>query len=971
MRKLAFLFIVVAGIAHPAKAAFTHPGIPLTTNDLNAVKAKVEAGAFPWKQGYDALAADSHSQLDYTMQGPFAEVGRNVDGTGYNPNRYEWINDMTAVFNLSRMWYFTGNTNYASKARDILVAWANTQTNFYGYESNLDLGDQAYRYAGGADILRGTWSGWTQADTEAVSNLFATVYWNGAFNDGDALGPANKGALSMVAGLSIATFCDDQQRFDHCLHLLRTAGPSGFQNTLPTGQIGESLRDQGHAYGEWLSFATMAEIFWKQGIDVYSELDNRLLAVGEYHARFNLGLETPYLPYGTTDRYYLSNTYTNTWPNGQRGYSLILGAYQTRLGLSAPYVEERLNQLPVNADSFTFLKASDHSTASPPPASSVPVPVPVSTGLSNADIGGSTPAGSGVYGNGIWTVKGAGSTIYTDGADSFHFVYLPVTNNCSVVAKVLSLDTNLPNAKAAVMIRETLDADTTKAWVGIKANHSAEFYISSDWTALRGGSNYAKGSRTIPSFPYWIKAERIDDTVALYISPDGTSWACIGNAVFGNMGDTAYIGLAVSSGSNGALNTSAFSHVRMTGGDGGGAVTVPEAPYYALATPDTQKAILRWIESADADSYNVKRSIVSGGPYTTVATGITNASYVDTGLLGGTNYYYVVSAVNSAGESADSPEAATTPESIPDPKLAGTVIGTTGTWSGLPNYRENALDGDIDTAFDSNLSYGGWVGLDLGEPYFISRIRYVPRASHPQRMIGGVFQGSNNGSSWTTLFTVTIQPTVGVYTEQAIADTNTYRYVRYYGPSGGNCNVAEIEFYGGQYIIPAPPTGLVPASGDQQVSLSWNPIADASSYKLKTSLNSGGPFSLIAHTSNTNFVDLGLTNGTTYHYVVSAVGSGGDSNNSAETNAIPSSSIIPGEYIIAANAVTAGNHIELTLSNSVPGHRYQVLASDSLTPTDWQPTGVSEAGNGSNVVLTLPISGMDSNRFFKLDVQRL
>ena len=46
------------------------------------------------------------------------------------------------------------DTAYAQKAHDILLAWANTQTSFAGGESMLDLGDYAYRFVGGAEILR-------------------------------------------------------------------------------------------------------------------------------------------------------------------------------------------------------------------------------------------------------------------------------------------------------------------------------------------------------------------------------------------------------------------------------------------------------------------------------------------------------------------------------------------------------------------------------------------------------------------------------------------------------------------------------------------------------------------------------------------------------------------------------------------------------------------------------------------------
>ncbi len=60
---------------------------------------------------------------------------------------------------------------------------------------------------------------------------------------------------------------------------------------------------------------------------------------------------------------------------------------------------------------------------------------------------------------------------------------------------------------------------------------------------------------------------------------------------------------------------------------------------------------LTWSASSGATSYHVKRATVTGGPYTQVSAP-TTASYTDSGLTDGTTYYYVVTAVNSAGESA-------------------------------------------------------------------------------------------------------------------------------------------------------------------------------------------------------------------------------------------------------------------------------------------------------------------------------
>jgi hypothetical protein len=88
--------------------------------------------------------------------------------------------------------------------------------------------------------------------------------------------------------------------------------------------------------------------------------------------------------------------------------------------------------------------------------------------------------------------------------------------------------------------------------------------------------------------------------------------------------------------------------------------TVPAAPTGLTAAGGNGQVSLAWTVSSGATSYNVKHAAVSGGPYTTIATGITSTGYTDTGLANGTSYYYVVSAVNISGESLNSAEAGAT-----------------------------------------------------------------------------------------------------------------------------------------------------------------------------------------------------------------------------------------------------------------------------------------------------------------------
>ena len=87
---------------------------------------------------------------------------------------------------------------------------------------------------------------------------------------------------------------------------------------------------------------------------------------------------------------------------------------------------------------------------------------------------------------------------------------------------------------------------------------------------------------------------------------------------------------------------------------------VPTSPTSPKAVPLSSTQIsLSWSASAAAASYLVKRSTTNGGPYTVIGTA-TNSTFVDAGLTSTTTYYYVVSATNSAGVSADSAQASAT-----------------------------------------------------------------------------------------------------------------------------------------------------------------------------------------------------------------------------------------------------------------------------------------------------------------------
>jgi hypothetical protein len=755
---------------------FTHPGTPLTLSDLQTVKSYVDQGRQPWKSAYDQLANDGRAKLTYIMAGPYATVGRAPD-----VNLWPWRGDMIAVWNLSRMWYFTGNKEYAKKAHDILIAWATTQTAFTGRESMLDLGDYAYMFVGGADILRGTWDGWTEADTATVKAYFSNVLIPASNPYGENMfGAANKGALALNALGLMAIFNDDTALLNRVVAQTRTLAHIGLRSSNDIGMLGDSLRDQGHFHGQLKSLVMLAEALWKQGIDVYSDFDNRLLAAGEYFARVNELEPTPFLPFGTTDAYYIADNTNRGW-GGWGGGNIVLNqiynAYVNRKGMQAPFIAQRRQWMPVDSGSFVFLKDVDTSTATPQAPLAIPTTASITAGLTDIDIGGAAPAGSATYADGKWTVKGGGAEIWGT-SDSCHFAYQALTGDGAIIAKVESLQNTSPSAKAGVMMRTSLAQGAPRAWMAITNRIQAEQNMQN--LAVYGGNNY--GNKVLPiastTASYWVKLERIGNMITGYISPDGTNWAATDvGRIDGPLPDTIYAGLVVASVANGTLNTSTFSNVQITGGDGGAPVAIPKAPATLLAEPGDGAVPLRWQQSFGATGYAVLRATSSGGPYTTIASDVTGGSYTDTTVTNGTTYYYTVTATNAAGTSTNSPEASATP-------VHPLVNVATG---GAPNDSANN-PANAKYVFDQNSgSYWfykgvmGWLQYDLGHTETVQRYTVISSTDLvPRDPKDWQFQGSNDGVTGTTLDTQSGQafPSRIQMHNYTVANPGAYRWYR-------------------------------------------------------------------------------------------------------------------------------------------------------------------------------------------------
>jgi len=182
---------------------------------------------------------------------------------------------------------------------------------------------------------------------------------------------------------------------------------------------------------------------------------------------------------------------------------------------------------------------------------------------SNADLGQVNLDGSAGYSSGQFTISGSGRGIpdyQATGLDSFQFVYLyvPSTTNGYIQARVASVPNTSASAKAGVMIRENLYADSRFAMADVESTAGVEFVRRTS----TGASTNASGASGTP--PRWVRLARTNNSFSAYSSANGSTWSQIGSAVTIGMTTNAYVGLVVCSTHNGRLNTSTIDNVSST-----------------------------------------------------------------------------------------------------------------------------------------------------------------------------------------------------------------------------------------------------------------------------------------------------------------------------------------------------------------------------------------------------------------------
>jgi hypothetical protein len=159
-------------------------------------------------------------------------------------------------------------------------------------------------------------------------------------------------------------------------------------------------------------------------------------------------------------------------------------------------------------------------------------------------------------------------------------------------------------------------------------------------------------------------------------------------------------------------------------------------------------------------------------------------------------------------------------------------------------------------------------------------------------------------------------------------------------------------------VLPlAAPPGLAATAGNTQVSLTWNASTGASSYNIYSSTTTGGPYTEITSVTTLSYTNMGLTNGTPYYYVVTAVNSSGETGYSNQASATPTAnSSFSNGYTNMRTIVINSGQVPHTDQTNFP----VLISLPANTYTDLKTTangGVVTNANGYDILFTSDAAG--------------
>ncbi|PVF92037.1 chondroitin AC/alginate lyase [Serendipita vermifera] len=295
-----------------APASFTHPGVFLSSTQLDFIRNKVNAGAEPWRTAYNDMMSSKYASQT-RAPAPRATV---ECGSSSNPNNgcTDERQDALAAYANALAWTVTQDSKYAKKAIEYFNAWSPVLKAHTNSNAPLQSGWSAASWARAAEIIRHTYSGWPSSDITQFSNMLKNIYLPKVITGSNSNG--NWELVMMEAAQGIAVFLDDKTNYDKAMTKFlgrvpayiyltsdgdypKAAPGSGLdtkaeiisywqdQSTFVNGISQETCRDFTHTGYGIASISHVAETSRIQGTDLYTgDVGTRLRYALGFHSLY-------------------------------------------------------------------------------------------------------------------------------------------------------------------------------------------------------------------------------------------------------------------------------------------------------------------------------------------------------------------------------------------------------------------------------------------------------------------------------------------------------------------------------------------------------------------------------------------------------------------------------------------------------------------------------------------------------------
>ena len=338
--------IAIAVCTVSAQRTFVHPGVLFTQASLDHFNDVVQKKIKPEYGSYKLLRNNPLASSSYQMKGPFKVIARDGD---FRFTKKKMEDDFNAAYLNAILWSSTKEVDYAKKSLEILEGYADElelipATN----DAPLLAGLEGLKIVTAIEILRYTYSGITELQIEKVSKMIKNVFLPVCekFYLAKPYTNGNWGGIVTKMYMASAIFFDNEAMYKKAIDFYLNGNDNGnIKNYVDdsTGQIQESGRDQIHTQLGIGALATVCEIAYQQGDDLYGAFNNRLLRGFEYVAQYNLGDDrVPFKVWKDVSGKYCHWTKISAINRGRFCpiYEMAYHHYVSRKELQMPYTEK-------------------------------------------------------------------------------------------------------------------------------------------------------------------------------------------------------------------------------------------------------------------------------------------------------------------------------------------------------------------------------------------------------------------------------------------------------------------------------------------------------------------------------------------------------------------------------------------------------------------------------------------------------